>query len=295
MKVEENTSTYIEETRHWHHILIISLQLATDTPTATVQSISSSTPSMAKIQAIPAASSTPSSCSPSGDGCQSLQKQAVYTVWLKSLVFNGNGCTVYGADGRVAFRVDNYGCKGGREVFFMDHAGKTLIRIQRKSFGVFKRWEACRCLDDGEGFGEETRPWFRAQKAQGNGAAVTMHGSGRTYRIDGCARKSDYKISGADGALVAAIGRKQTASGVVLGEDVLTLAVVPEVNHLLVLGALEETKAKEVTRCHTSFQKKNKVQYKEIGELTCSPPYDPKEASTDNSATENDQKQPVGL
>ena len=37
-------------------------------------------------------------------------------------------------------------------------------------------------------------------------------------------------------AIVAAIARKQTASGVVLGEDVLTLMVGPEVDHLLVLG-----------------------------------------------------------
>jgi uncharacterized protein YxjI len=51
---------------------------------------------------------------------------------MKSLVFNGNGCTVYGADGSIAYRVDNYGCRGGREVFFMDHAGNNLIRIQRK-------------------------------------------------------------------------------------------------------------------------------------------------------------------
>ncbi|KAL6613868.1 hypothetical protein ACP70R_036138 [Stipagrostis hirtigluma subsp. patula] len=94
---------------------------------------------MAKIQPLPAASPSPSTAA---DESQSLQQQAVYTVWMKSLVFNGNGCTVYGADGRVAFRVDNYGCRGGREVFFMDHAGNTLIRIQRKSFGVFKRWEA---------------------------------------------------------------------------------------------------------------------------------------------------------
>ena len=84
-----------------------------------------------KIQPLPAASSSSSS----EDECQGLQgeqKQTVYTVWMKSLVFNGNGCTVYGADGCVAFRVDNYGCRGGREVFFMDCAGKSLIRIQRK-------------------------------------------------------------------------------------------------------------------------------------------------------------------
>jgi hypothetical protein len=83
---------------------------------------------------------------------------------MKSLVFNGNGCTVYGADGGVAFRVDNYGCRGGREVFLMDRAGKTLIRIQRKGLpGVFRRWEACRCSDDGE---ETTTPWFRLQSAK---------------------------------------------------------------------------------------------------------------------------------
>jgi hypothetical protein len=67
-----------------------------------------------------------------GAGEQKQQAAAVYTVWMKSLVFNGNGCTVYGADGRVAYRVDNYGCRGGREVFFMDRAGSNLIRIQRK-------------------------------------------------------------------------------------------------------------------------------------------------------------------
>ncbi|RLN22374.1 protein LURP-one-related 11-like [Panicum miliaceum] len=163
---------------------------------------------MAKIQPLPAAASPSSS---SADECQSLQLRGeqVYTVWMKSLVFNGNGCTVYGADGGVAFRVDNYGCRGGREVFFMDRAGKTLIRIQRKSFGVFRRK---------------------------GGAAVTMHGGGRTYAVEGCSRKSDYKIRGAGGAVVAVVARKQTASGVVLGEDVLTLTVGSEVDHLLVLG-----------------------------------------------------------
>ena len=186
---------------------------------------------MAKIQPLPAASPSPSAA----DECQSLHPRGeqVYTVWMKSLVFSGNGCTVYGADGRVAFRVDNYGCRGGREVFFMDRDGKTLIRIQRKGFGVFKRWEARRYFDDGE----EARPWFTLHKARKGAAAVTMHGGGgRTYAVEGCSRKSDYKISGAGGAGVATIARKQTASGIVLGEDVLTLTVGSEVDHLLVLG-----------------------------------------------------------
>jgi hypothetical protein len=59
------------------------------------------------------------------------QKQ-IYTVWMKSLVFNGHGCTIYGQDGRVDYRVDNYACARSREVFVMDTAGKTLIKLQLK-------------------------------------------------------------------------------------------------------------------------------------------------------------------
>jgi hypothetical protein len=61
-------------------------------------------------------------------------------------------------------------------------------------------------------------------------------GRGASYVVDGCSRKPDYEISGAGGGVVAAVARKQAASGVVLGEDVLTLTVGPGVDHLLVLG-----------------------------------------------------------
>uniref|UniRef100_A0ACD5XJX7 Uncharacterized protein n=1 Tax=Avena sativa TaxID=4498 RepID=A0ACD5XJX7_AVESA len=183
---------------------------------------------MPMVQPLPAAP-----CSYSDDH----QSQQVYTVWMKSLVFNGNGCTVYTPDGGVAFRVDNYGCRGGREVFLMDRAGKTLIRIRRKGFSMFRRWEVGRCTHDG---GEKTTQWFSVRRAEKGGAAVTIHvGVGTCYRVVGwCARKSDYRVisGGAGGTIVAEVVRKQTAAGVVLGEDVLTLKVGPEVDHLLVLG-----------------------------------------------------------
>jgi uncharacterized protein YxjI len=154
---------------------------------------------------------------------------------MKSLVFNGSGCTVYTPDGGVAFRVDNYGSRGGREVFFMDRDGSTLIRIRRKGLGVFRRWEVCRCTHDaGE---EEATPWFTVRPAEKGGAAVAMHGgAGTCYRVDGCAGKSEYRVIGVDAAVVAEVARKQTAAGVVLGEDVLSLTVGPEVDQLLVLG-----------------------------------------------------------
>ncbi|XP_044973250.1 protein LURP-one-related 11-like [Hordeum vulgare subsp. vulgare] len=183
---------------------------------------------MAKIQPLSAAGS------PSSSDYQRSQQE--YTVWMKSLVFNGNGCTVYGPDGTVAFRVDNYGCRGGREVFFMDRAGNALIRIRRKGFGVFRRWDVCRCTHNGSQ--EEATPWFTVRRAEKGGAAVAMHGgAGTCYKIDGCcARKYEYKVSGVDGAVVAEVARKQTPAGVVLGEDVLTLRVAPEADHLLLLG-----------------------------------------------------------
>jgi uncharacterized protein YxjI len=207
---------------------------------------------MAKIQPLPAAPSTAAAPPSSSSADEPWQ---VYTVWMKSLVFNGNGCTVYGADGGVAFRVDNYGCRGGREAFLMDRAGRTVVGIQRRScFGMLRRWEVCRYSDKPEsgcgGGGEETgTPWFAVRKARrGGGAAVTVHGgSGRmsstttttAYAIvgGGCSRKPDYRIlGGADGAAVAAVARKQTPSGVVLGDDVLTLTVAPGTDHLLMLG-----------------------------------------------------------
>uniref|UniRef100_A0ACD5XGB5 Uncharacterized protein n=1 Tax=Avena sativa TaxID=4498 RepID=A0ACD5XGB5_AVESA len=186
---------------------------------------------MAKVQPLPGAASPSPSPYSSSDEQRSRQ---TYTVWMKSLVFNGNGCTVYTADGGVAFRVDNYGCRGGREAFFMDRAGNTLIRIRRKGFGMFRRWwEVCRVA----GEDDEATPWFSVRRAEKGGAAVTMHGgAGTCFRVDGCcARKSDYRVTGG-GAVVAEVARKQTAAGVVLGEDVLSLTVGPEVDHLLVLG-----------------------------------------------------------
>ncbi|KAF7039691.1 hypothetical protein CFC21_049643 [Triticum aestivum] len=175
---------------------------------------------MAKIQPLAAAASPSSS--------DDQRSQQAYTVWMKSLVFNGNGCTVYGPDGAIVFRVDYYGCRGGREVFFMDRQGNALIRIRRKGFGLFRRWDVCRCAHNG-GQEEEATPWFSVRRSEKGGAAVTMHGgAGACYTIDGCsAGKSEYRVRGVDGTVVAEVARKQTPAGVVLGEDVLTLTVAP--------------------------------------------------------------------
>lgn len=65
---------------------------------------------------------------------------------------------------------------------------------------------------------------------------VTVCVSGKVYKIEGVSHKSEYRISDPDGEVVAEMKRKQTASGVVLGEDVLSLTVNPTADRLLVVG-----------------------------------------------------------
>ncbi|KAF8648681.1 hypothetical protein HU200_064730 [Digitaria exilis] len=175
-----------------------------------------------------------------------IQDKQVYTVWMKSLVFNGHGCTIYGQDGRVAYRVDNYACHRRREVYVMDSGGKTMIKLLKKNFGVFKAWEGYSYCNGPAGLEQEdSKPWFSVQKshkilkkegAYSNCAMVTICMSGEVYKIDAVPHKSEYRISDPNGEVVAKMQRKQTASGVVLGEDVLSLTVNPTADRLLVVG-----------------------------------------------------------
>jgi len=56
-------------------------------------------------------------------------KPETFTIRLKSLVLNGNGCTVYNSKGQSAYRVDNYDYKCGGEVYLMNLDGKILFKI----------------------------------------------------------------------------------------------------------------------------------------------------------------------
>ncbi|CAL4959586.1 unnamed protein product [Urochloa decumbens] len=176
-----------------------------------------------------------------------IPEKQVYTVWMKSLVFNGYGCTIYGQDGRVAYRVDNYACRRRREVYVMDSGGKTLIKLLKKNFGVFKTWTGYSYCNGSAGLEQEdSKPWFSVHKSHqvlkkeglySSCAMVTICISGKMYKIDGMSHKSEYRrISDPDGKVVAEMKRKQTGSGVVLGEDVLNLTVSPTADRLLVIG-----------------------------------------------------------
>ena len=76
----------------------------------------------------PASSSSP----PPATSSAGEQMRKVFTVWMKSLVLNGHGCTVYDSGGGIVYRVDNYGARRAADVCLMDLAGNVVLQILKK-------------------------------------------------------------------------------------------------------------------------------------------------------------------
>ncbi|TQE09747.1 hypothetical protein C1H46_004704 [Malus baccata] len=170
-------------------------------------------------------------------------KQETFTMWMKSLVLNSNGCTVFDSNGKIVYRVDNYDCKCRGEVYLMDLKGKTLFTIRRKKFHLPGIWEGYRST------GKEInpqKPGFQVRKSsrlcRGRSLCKVVVGLDKNqphqYRIESLSSKSSYKILDKFGRPVAEVKRKQSTCGVVLGEDVLTVVVEPLVDHSLIVGLL---------------------------------------------------------
>ncbi|XP_044505103.1 protein LURP-one-related 8-like [Mangifera indica] len=170
------------------------------------------------------------------------RKEAVLTVWKKSLLFNCNGFTVYDGKGDLVFRVDNYmqGHKG--EILLMDAAGKPLLTIRRKRLSLGDNW----LVYDGE---TVVNPLFSVRKnvnilnnkslAQVSRTNCEHNGTGSSsssnnknmmmYEIEGsyaqrCCAVYDGKRR------VAEIKQKEAVGGVAFGVDVFRLIVQPEID-----------------------------------------------------------------
>ncbi|CAN6289473.1 unnamed protein product [Urochloa humidicola] len=170
----------------------------------------------------------------------SLQPE-VFTIWMKSLVLNGSGCTVYDSGGSVVYRVDNYGARRAADVCLMDLAGNVVLQILKKKLGFGRRWEGYRWSEQEQDL--RRRPWFKVARAwawrgpsrctcelsgDDDDAAATVR---RRYRME-----DGRIVDGATGLAVAEVKRKTTAAGVALGADVLTLAVEPGVDRSVIMG-----------------------------------------------------------
>ncbi|KAK6943309.1 LURP-one-related [Dillenia turbinata] len=58
------------------------------------------------------------------------------TVWKRSLLFNGNGFTVFDANGNLVFRVDNYVARNKAHILLLDAQGRPLLNLRRKRLGL---------------------------------------------------------------------------------------------------------------------------------------------------------------
>ncbi|KAK3034591.1 hypothetical protein RJ639_033837 [Escallonia herrerae] len=187
---------------------------------------------MAKVHpCIPSSSSS----SPS-----SSNERETFTIWMKSLVMNGNGYTVYDSNGEVVYRIDNYDNKCSSEVHLMDLRGRVLCTIVRKKLLRFGLWDGYRSDAPKS---KNSKPWFQVRNnhflRRGSAYDLTLEydkAQSSKYTIDGSAGKPNFKITDREGRIIAEVKQKQSSSGVALGADVLDLTVEPLVDHSFIMA-----------------------------------------------------------
>ncbi|XP_077230937.1 protein LURP-one-related 11-like [Tasmannia lanceolata] len=133
----------------------------------------------------------------------------IFTIWMKSLISNSNGCTVLDSNGKIIYRIDNYEQKYSDEVYLMDLRGDVLFTILRKKLRLFGRWEGYKS----NGSKMEQVSWFKVRKPcrilKGDSPCQVTVGWNKDrpdcYRIEGLAGKSACKRVDKAGRLVAEI------------------------------------------------------------------------------------------
>ncbi|CAI9772704.1 unnamed protein product [Fraxinus pennsylvanica] len=175
----------------------------------------------------------------------STSEREIFTIWMKSLVFHGNGCTVFNSKGEIVFRVDNYQTRHSSEVFLMDFNGEVLFSMKRKKLRIFRSWEGYKWIDSKV---NKERPWFQVRshcsilsRNRHKTCYVTLGCEKTTrrrssYKITELEGKSTFKIIDNAGQLLAQVIKKQSLAGVPLGDDVLALVVEPQMDHSLVMA-----------------------------------------------------------
>ncbi|MED6216664.1 hypothetical protein PIB30_009550 [Stylosanthes scabra] len=201
----------------------------------------------------------PQQLAPSNPSLTLSSKGETYTLWMKSLVFHSNGCTVYDSNGNIVYRVDNYDRKGTREVNLMDLRGRVLCTLHKRLVALGRRWEGYRSCNNNSSSSDEEKPWFQVKRCKKKKTKTTMTTTTMKKKREkvaceirvGCVeycivRNSEnnnkeggaaaYRIVNKEGSVIAEAKQKQSASGVVLGNDVLTLDVAPNTDHSLVMA-----------------------------------------------------------
>ncbi|RRT51535.1 hypothetical protein B296_00033577 [Ensete ventricosum] len=180
---------------------------------------------------------------------------AALTVWRKSLLFHGDGFTVFDAKGNLVFRVDNYASRRKGEIVLMEADGKPLLTIRRKvdcscfRFG-FSAYFLC-SLSDGSFYAQKLSlgdHWliYQGEEMANPRFAVKKHvnliSSRSVVHVTPCSSRAKsclaYEVEGSysrrccavydDGRRqLAQIKRKEPVGGVAFGADVFRLIVEP--------------------------------------------------------------------
>eukprot|EP01018_Ginkgo_biloba_P039552 Gb_09869 [translate_table: standard] len=171
--------------------------------------------------------------------CSSIK--TTLTVWKKSLLFSGDGFTVFDSTGDLVFRVDTYGSNVNDELTLMDGGGKALLTLRRKIPSLHSRWE---------GFlGEKLygqKPLFTVRRSSilstNASVEVFMNSSyfcrNCDYQVEGSFAQRCCTIHSASRRAVAEVKRKCATTGVMLGKDVFTLLVEPGIDRAFVMGLI---------------------------------------------------------
>ncbi|XP_045823226.1 protein LURP-one-related 4-like [Trifolium pratense] len=174
---------------------------------------------------------------------QCLNKRETYTVWMKSLVLHSNGCTVYNSNGKIVYRVDNYDRKGSREVNLMDLQGNLLCTIKKRllAFGSWKGHKYCR---NSNSRSQEQQPWFEVKRCNkiitGKIACHIKMGSQKLCieRMSIGKSLAFRIVNKLNGEIIAEAKQKQSSTGVVLSNDVLTLNLAAGTDHSLIMALI---------------------------------------------------------
>ncbi|KAF3324698.1 Protein LURP-one-related 3 [Carex littledalei] len=178
------------------------------------------------------------------------------TVWCKSLLFHGDGYTVFNdSDGHIVFRVDNYahGRWNNNEMVLMGPRGHVHLTIRhcKKILSFTESWEIYKGDRDNHSSRLLKEPFLRVTKDLCNSTctasmASAIAGNERSgFRLSWsrCDEWSKIHRLASDEQLVAEINRKfSNSKKILLGEDVLTITVQPGMDQAIVMALFMITK-----------------------------------------------------
>ncbi|XP_057830660.1 protein LURP-one-related 5 [Cryptomeria japonica] len=164
------------------------------------------------------------------------------TVWNKSLLFSGEGFTVFDSNGDLLFRVDTYAFANNNLVL-MDAQGKPLLTLCRKLPSLHQRWEGF--LGDKL---DGQKPLFTVRKSSilpSKECVQVFMNCGffwkpcADYEIEGSfSQRSCTIFTSAPRMAAAEVKRKCGSGGYLLGTDVFSLCIEPGFDQAFIMGLI---------------------------------------------------------